>query len=163
MTGGKHGRAELARGAQKIAKLDCLVAVDARHRGLAADIALGKPVDHLLLEAAFIIEDVMRNADLCRHPPRVMDILPGAAGARPVRRGAMVIELQGDADYVKTFGLEQGSRGRRIDPARHGHDHAGVLGQTLDIETVAHHRRGAPHSLICLAGACPAPMAPLRP
>ena len=63
MTGRQHLGAEIARGVEQVAKLDRLVAVDAGHRRLAGDIALGEAVDHRCLEAALVVEHVMRNAD----------------------------------------------------------------------------------------------------
>ena len=63
VAGGQHRGAELARGAEQIGELDRPVAVDARHRRFAGDIALRKAVDHRLLEAALVVEHVVRNAD----------------------------------------------------------------------------------------------------
>ena len=138
VAGRQHLRAELARGDQEVAELDRLVAVDAGDRRLAAEIAVGEMVDHLLLEAALVVEHVVRDADLRRHHARVVDVLPGAARARPMGRRAVVVELQRHADHVIAFRLEQGCGDRGVDPARHGDNHAGVLRSAFDIETVAH-------------------------
>ena len=59
--------AELAGGRQQVGELDRHVAVDARHRRLAGDVALGKSVNDRLLEAALVVEHVMRNADPVGH------------------------------------------------------------------------------------------------
>ena len=100
MAGRQHARAQLAGGRQQVAELDRLVAVDAGHRGLAGHIALGKPVDHGFLEAALVIEDVMRDADGSRHHAGIVDVLAGAAGALAVGRRAVVVELERDPDDV---------------------------------------------------------------
>src|SRR5581483_12400768 len=78
MAGRKRLRAKLARGDEQIAELDRAVALDARHRGLARGVALGKGVDHRLLEALLVIEHVMRNADPFCDVARAMDVLAGA-------------------------------------------------------------------------------------
>ena len=100
MPGRQDLGAELARGFQKIAKLDRLIALDARHRRLAGDVALGEAVDHRFLEAALVVEHVMRNTDALGHGARVMDIAAGAARTLAMRRRAMVVKLQRDADHV---------------------------------------------------------------
>ena len=124
--------------AEQIAELDRLVAVDARHRRLARDIAFDEAVDHHVLEVALIVEHVMRNADAIGHRARIVDVLAGAAGALAVRRRAMVVELQRDADHVVAFGLEQRRRHGRIDAPGHGDHHAGCFRPALEVETVTH-------------------------
>ncbi len=130
--------AELARGRQQIVELDRLVALHARHRRLARHVALGETVDHRRLEAALIVEHVMRNADVAGDPAGVVDVAPRAAGALAVARFAVVVKLQRDPDHVIAFGLEQRRGDRRVDAARHGNDDAGVARRTLEIETVEH-------------------------
>ena len=142
MAGREHLGAEFARGAEQVAELDRLVAFDAGHRRLAGDIALGKAVDHRLLEAALVVEHVVGNADALRHRARVVDVLAGATGALAMGRGAVVVELQRHADDVVALGLEQRRRHRGIDAARHGDDHAGVLRPAFEIEGVQHGGRG---------------------
>ena len=138
VAGCQHPGAELARRLQKIAEFDGLVALDAGHGGFAGHVAVGEAVDHGFLEAVLIVEHVMRNADALRNRARVVDVLPGATGAGAVHGGAMVVELQGDADDVIALGLEQRRSDRGIHPARHGNDHARFRRATFDIQTVAH-------------------------
>ena len=138
MAGRQHLGAELARGVEQVAELDRLVALDAGHRRLAGDIAFGEAVDHRFLEAALVVEHVMRDADALGDRARVVDVLAGAAGALAVRRRAMVVKLQRDADDVVALGLEQRRRDRGIDAARHGDDDARVVRPALDIEPVEH-------------------------
>ena len=147
MAGRERLRAELARGRQQVAELDRAVALDAGHRRLARGVALGKAVDHQLLEALLIVEHVMRNADPLGDIARVMDVLAGAAGALAMARRAMVVKLQRDADDVVTLRLQQRSRGRGVDAAGHGDDDPGVLRPAFEIETVA-------HGFVVDAGAC---------
>ena len=78
----------------------------------------------------------MRDAERCGDVARVVDVLAGAAGALAMGRRAMIVELQRDADDVVAFGLEQRSRRRGIDAARHGNDDPGVLRTAFEIQTV---------------------------
>ena len=80
----------------------------------------------------------MRNADALGDRPRVVDITPGAAGAFAMRGGAVVVKLQGHADHIVALGLEQRSRHRRIDAARHGDNDPRVLRTAFCIEAVEH-------------------------
>ena len=128
MPGRKRGGAELARGLEQIAKLDRAVALDARHRRLARDVARGEIFDHRFAEAILVIEHVMRDADPLGDVARIVDVLPGATGALAVGRGAMVVELERDADHVVALGLQQRGRHRGIDAAGHGDDDTGVGG-----------------------------------
>src|ERR1700758_5547842 len=100
MAGRQHRGTEIARGFEKIAKLDRLIAFHAWHRRLAGDIARGETIDHCSFEAIFVIENVMRNADAFGHGTGIVDIAPGAAGTLTMGRGAMVVELQRNEDDV---------------------------------------------------------------
>src|SRR5260370_42129728 len=73
-----------------------------------------------------------------RDRARVIDVLPGAAGALAVSRGTVVVELQRHADDIVALGLEQGRRDRGIDAARHGDDDADVPRGAFEIEAVEH-------------------------
>ena len=122
MAGRQHLRAKVARGDEQVAEFDRHIAVDAGHRRLAGHIALGEAIDDRFLEAALVVEHVMRNADALGNAARVIDVPTRATRALAVRGGAVVVELQRDADHVVALGLEQRSRHRRIDAARHGDD-----------------------------------------
>ena len=138
MAGRQRRGAELARGRQQIAELDRAVALDARHRRLAERVAVGEIVDHRFAKAAFVVEHVMRNADPLGDVAGIVDVAAGAAGALAMGRGAMVVELQRDADDVIALGLQQRSRHRGIDAAGHGDDDPGVLRAAFEIQTVEH-------------------------
>jgi hypothetical protein len=138
MAGGERLRAELARGLQEVAELDRAVALDARHRRLAERVRVGEIVDDGLAKAILVVEHVMGDAELGGDVAGVVDVLAGAAGALAMGRRAMVVELQRDADDVIALGLEQRSRRRGIDAARHGNDDPGVLRTAFEIQTVQH-------------------------
>ena len=127
MSGRHHLRAKVPGGVEQIAKLDRLIAGNARHRRLAGDIALGKAVDHLFLEAAFVIEHVMRDAERFGHLPRIMDVTAGTTGTLAMRCLAVIIKLQRDADDVIALRRQQGGGDGRIHAARHRDHDAGVL------------------------------------
>ena len=115
-----HVGAELPRGLQKVAELDGAVALDAGDRRLAVEIALGEAVDHRLAEARLVVEHVMRDADRLGDAAGIVDVLAGAAGALAMGGGAVIVELQRDADDIVALALEQGRDDGRIDAARHG-------------------------------------------
>ena len=80
----------------------------------------------------------MRDADPLGDIARIVDVATGAAGALAVGGGAMVVELQRDADHVITLGLQQRSRHRGVDAAGHGDHDPGVLRAAFEFETVEH-------------------------
>ncbi len=80
----------------------------------------------------------MRNADPLGDVARIVDVLPGAAGALAVGGRAMIVKLQRDADDVVALGLQQRSRHRRVDAAGHGDDDPCVLWTAFKIQTVEH-------------------------
>ena len=143
MAGRQNLGAEFARGFEQVAEFDRLIALHAWHRRLAGHIALGEAVDHRFLEAAFVVEHVMRNAEPRGDGAGIMDVAAGAAGALAVGRGAMIVELKRDADHVIAGFRQQRRRNRGIDAARHGDDNARVGRPPLDIETVVHGDRAA--------------------
>ena len=150
MAGGEHLRAQFTRGAEQVLELDRHVAVDAGHRCLSRHVALGEAVDHRLLETAFVVEDVVRNADPVGHRACVVDVLAGAARALAMRRRPVVVKLERDADDVIALGLQKRGRHRRVDAAGHGDDDAGVLRAPFEVETVTHSGSGFRHS--CFSG-----------
>ncbi len=140
MAGRQRRGAKPAGGGEQVDELDRLVAGNARHRRLACDIAVGEAVDHRLAEARFVIEHVMRDAERLGDTARVVNVLAGAAGAAPMRRRAMVVELQRDADDVVALARQEAGDDRGIDAARHGDNDALILGKAGKIEAVRHDR-----------------------
>ncbi len=136
MAGRQGGGAEIMGGLQQIAEFDGLIAADAGDRRLAAQVAVGEIVDHLGLEAAFVIEHVMGNMEAVGDPAGVGDVLAGAAGALFLDRRAMVIKLQGDADHIEALLGEQRRGDGRIDAPRHGDDHTGLTRRLVDAQGI---------------------------
>src|ERR1035437_2286689 len=138
MAGRQHVGAQFARGDQQVVEFDRHVAFNAWHRRLAGDVALGEAVDHRFVEAALVVEHVMRNTDALGNAARIIDVLPRATRPFSMGGGAVVIELQRDADHVIALGLEQHGGHRGIDAAGHGDDDTGVLRAAIEIEAVWH-------------------------
>src|SRR4029077_11932374 len=107
MSGRERSRAEILCGLQHIGELDLLVAGNARHRGLALEIAVGKRAHHLVGEALFVVQHVMRDVQRLGHSGSILDVLPGAARAFAPDGLAMIVELERDADDVIALALEQ--------------------------------------------------------
>ena len=103
VAGREQLRAEVLRGPEEIAELDRLVAVDAGDRRLAGDIALGETIDHLLLEAALVIEDVVGDADCARDHAGVVNVLARATGALAMGGGAVIVKLKRHSDRRRTL------------------------------------------------------------
>ena len=80
----------------------------------------------------------MGNAERCRDAARIVDILPGAAGALAVRRLAMVVKLQGDADHVIALAGKQAGNDRGIHAPGHRDNNARVFGTLGDIKRIQH-------------------------
>ena len=136
--GRKRRSAKFARSRKQIAEFDRAVALDARHRGLAKGVTFGEIVDYRFTEAVLIVQHIMRDADLLGDKARVMDVLPGTAGAFAMGGRAVIVKLQCDADDVVAFRLQKRGRYRRIDAARHGDDNPCILRMAFKVQTVAH-------------------------
>ena len=59
----------------------------------------------------------MRNAEAGGHVTGVVNVLAGAAGTGAMRRGAMIVKLQRDADDVVAGVLHERRHDRGIDSA----------------------------------------------
>src|SRR6185503_18674236 len=79
MAGSERRGAELFRALQQVAKLDLLIAGDARHRRLACEIAVGERAHHVLRKPRLIVEYVVGNAQGLRHAAGILNVLAGAA------------------------------------------------------------------------------------
>ena len=124
MAGRERVRAEVLRRLHKIGEFDELVAGDAGHGSLAAGVARGEFVNHLLAKLALVIENEVRNAESRRDISRIVNVAPGAAGALAVRGFAVIIKLHRDAHDVIALLLQQSGDDARVDAARHGDDDA---------------------------------------
>src|SRR3546814_2393519 len=77
----------------------------ARDRRPSAKIFVGELVDHRVAETAFMVIDMMREAQPVGDRARVANILSGAAGADALRLRAMIIELERHAEDRKSTRL----------------------------------------------------------
>jgi hypothetical protein len=130
--------AEVLGNLHQIDELDALVAGNAGHGGLALPIGIGERLHHRVLEPLFVVEHVMGDVERRCHPPCIVDILPGAAGALPVRCLAMIVKLQGDAHDVVALASQQAGDHGGIHAARHCDDNARVLGALGNIKRIQH-------------------------
>ena len=110
-------------------ELHGLVAADAGNGRLAAQVGVGEILDHLLAEAAFIVEHVVGDAHGVGGRARIMDVLAGAAGALLLDGLAVVVELQGDAHHLIAGPSQEGGGHGGVDAARHGRNDARANGQ----------------------------------
>ena len=138
VAGGQHVGPELAGGVEEVAELDGAVALDAGHRSLARQVALGEAVDHRLPETGLVIEDVVRDAERVGHPARVVNVLAGAAGSLAMGRGAVVVELERDAHDLVALLREKGRHHGGVDAARHRDHHARAGRRLRQIEGIEH-------------------------
>jgi hypothetical protein len=122
MPGGQAIGAEIAGHRQQIGKLWPHVAADAGNRGATGEIFIGETLHHAGPERSFMVEHVVGDAQPVGNGPRVADILPGAAGALALHRGAMVVQLQGDPDHLGPALRGQRRNHRTVDSPRHGDD-----------------------------------------
>lgn len=107
MAGREDVRAQILGGLQQILKFDGLIAGHARDRRFARNITVGKTIHDRFLEPAFIVQHIMRYADLFSSTPCVMNVLASAAGFGAADCSSMIIELKGDADDVIALLLHQ--------------------------------------------------------
>ncbi len=112
MPGSERRRAKVACGRQEIAKLDALIASNARDRSFAALIGVGEILDDFFAKPILVIEYVMGDAEPLGDARGVVDVLPGAAGALARDSGAVVVKLQRNADDLEAA-LGQHGRGHR--------------------------------------------------
>jgi hypothetical protein len=90
----------------------------------------------------------VRDLERLGHAPRIVNVLPGAAGALPVRRLAVVVELERHADHVVAGRLEETRDDRRIHAAGHRDDDARPVGGAGKVQTLTHdEKRRAGHPL----------------
>ena len=95
-----------------------------------------KPTDDAWAATLWALENC---AELGGDAARIIDIPARAAGARLGDRRAMVVELQGHANHLEALLGEQRRGDGRIDAARHGDHHAGLLRRLVDAQGVGFH------------------------
>ncbi len=119
---------------QKIGELGPHVAADAGDRRAPGEIFVGESLDHFLAKGALVVEHVVREAEPVGDRARVADIVAGAARALAPGGGAVIVELQRDADDFGAAAARQRGDHRAVDPARHGDDDAAFAGRPRQVE-----------------------------
>ena len=103
----------------QVGELHRLIAAHARHRRLAGSVTVGEVGDHRIGEPLLGVDHVVRDAEMIRHPARVVDVLAGAARALAAGGGAVIVELQRDADDLVAGLVQQPGDGAAVHTARH--------------------------------------------
>ena len=93
MAGGQAIGAQFLRQREQVGKLYPHVAANAGNRGSPVQIFIGEAIDHRITEAAFVVEDIMRDAERIGDAARVANILSCATGPRASRCFAVIIKL----------------------------------------------------------------------
>ena len=122
MPGRQTIRAKLARHAEQIGEFRPHIAPYAWHRRAPGEIFVGKLFDNVFAKGAFVVENVMRDAQPIRHGARVCDVVTCAARTLAPGRCTIIIELQGDADHLGPCIRSQSRHHRRIHSAAHRDD-----------------------------------------
>src|SRR5216684_3694033 len=111
-----------------------IVAEAARDGRASGEILGDEGADDVALEALFVIDHVVRNADVLGYAAGVVDVVERAAAAGDLLghafvsgEAALVPELHGQADDVVSLGAEHGGDGGGVNSARHGYGD-GLLG-----------------------------------
>src|ERR1700730_16707968 len=101
-----------------------IVAEIARDGRAAGQILRDEWTHHLALETLFVIDHVIRNADVLGHAAGIVDVVERAAAAGYLLghalvsgEAALVPELHGEADDVVSLGTQHGRNGGGIDSA----------------------------------------------
>ena len=134
-------RAEVVGDLQQVTEFDALVTAHAGDGGFSAQVAVGEIINDGFAEVALVVQDVVGEAQLVRDLFGVVDVLSRAAGlalddaAREVGL-AHIVKLQGDADDIVAFLMQERGHDGRIHAAGHGNDHAGVARGFCNAETV---------------------------
>ena len=137
MAGRKAVGAEVARRFQQIGEFDGLVAANAGDRGLAAKIAVGEILHHLVVKATFVIEHIMRDAEPSGDGARIVDIGTGTARPLGLDGDSVIIKLQSDPHHLVSLLMKQGCRDGTVYATGHRDDDPCVgrrLGKTERID-----------------------------
>ena len=81
VAGGQRLGAQVAGDLQQVTELDRLIAADARHRRLAAQIGVGEVLHHRVAEAALVVQHIVGHAHRLGGHARIVNVLAGAARA----------------------------------------------------------------------------------
>ena len=114
---------QITRGRQQVGEFHSLIAAHTGDRGFTPQIAVGKILHHLIMETAFIVQNVMRNAKPRRNSARIMYISAGTAGTLCLHGNTMIIKLQGYANDIIALFMQQRRSHRTVHTAGHGNNH----------------------------------------
>ena len=92
-------------------------------------------IDDGLAEALLEVHDVVADAELAGHAPRVVDVLDAAALllARELGGARFGPEAHGDTDDLEATGDKERGGDGAIDAAGHADDHAGAIHRCVTI------------------------------
>ncbi len=130
MTGRQGGSAQVLCRGQHIAKLYAFIAAHTGDRRFARQITVGEVIHHAFAERVFIVENIMRNAELISHLSRIVNILPCTARTNAPHRFPMIIKLQRNPDDIIALFFQKRRRHGRVNAPRHGDNHAGIFRAT---------------------------------
>ena len=125
MSSGHAIRVDVMCGFKEILEFHTFVAANARHRGGAGKVALGKLVDHGLSKDAFVVEDIVGKPHRFRHPAGITDVRSRTTGALLCQGGSVIIELKRDAHDIIALARKFGGHDGTVHAAGHGHDDTG--------------------------------------
>ena len=141
MTRRKAVAAEFARKFDEVDELHTLIAGRTWDRGSATGIFIREPIDHAFAEAAFVIEDVVGDAQPVRDSLGIVDILTRATGAGTPHSLAVIVELQRDANHFRAGARGKSGHDGRIHAAGHGDDDPSAGGASPKFEIDGHDER----------------------
>ncbi len=128
VAGGNAIGADLLRDYEQLIKLQMIVAEAARDGRASREILGDERTHDVALETLFVIDHVIRNAEVLGDAAGVVNIVERAAAAGYLLghalvsgEAALVPELHSQADDVVSFGAQHGRDGGGIDSARHGY------------------------------------------
>ena len=114
VAGGDFGGPDLARGEQKLIKLEVVVAQGAGDGGAAGEILADEGLDDIGLEARFLVDKVVGDAEAVGDAACIVDVVDGAAAALDsfghalvAGEAALIPELQGEPDEGVTLSGEE--------------------------------------------------------
>ena len=108
-------------------ELEVLVAHHARVRRAARLVFVGEVLDDLALKLRRLVNQVIRNAQLVAHGPRIRDRLRPAALVLGARHAVLRPKLERDAHHVVALLEQQRGRSGGIHSSAHAHHDACLL------------------------------------
>ena len=127
VAGGNLVGSDLAGDDEKLIELEVIVAEAAGDGRASREILFDKGANDIALEALFVVDDVVGDAESFGDAAGVVDVIDGAAAALDgfghagvAGETALVPELHGESDEVVAFGAEHGRDGGGVNSSGHG-------------------------------------------